>query len=79
MLGQSPTGRGANLHAVSCLGTLPSAGQAGTLKSTYGFNMGNPFNNPAATQDRPGATGPAALNLKMLPEPTHTTIVHLKK
>jgi len=61
------------------LGTLLAAGHAGTPKSMYGFNRGYPFNDPAATQDRPGATGPAALHLKMLPEPTHMVIVHLKK
>lgn len=78
-LGQSAVDRDVSLHSVPHLSTLLVAGQAGTLKSTYGFNVGNPFNNPAATQDRPGAMRPAALLLKMLPEPTNAMIVHFKK
>lgn len=51
---------------------------AGTSKSTRGFSTGDSFHNPAATQHSPGAIGPSALNLKILPELTHTT-VHFKK
>lgn len=43
---------------------------AGTSKSTCGSNTGDSFHNPAAMQHSPGAIGPSALNLKILPELT---------
>lgn len=51
---------------------------AGTSKSTCGFSTGDPLHSPAGIQHSPGATGPSALNPKILPELTHTT-VHVKQ